>query len=240
MERVAVDFWRWPRRERSTDIRSDLGQASNAGQHQKRRNPPGASQKGRLAASLVRCSPLRGCASLAPCHPPLLTLRAAHSSISTVSYETVEILEWAARRVRRGGWQGASEAHPRSGLQRTSDAARRPFWLAPGGLRRFWCWPALLAWPRSLRISVLRSRLGQRQKSTATRSIPVFQRSHKRSSICAIGFATSANPITTSAIPHQRSVEINSPRKIQQPSGTRISTTRDRGNAMVIGIYLST
>src|SRR6266478_4635605 len=87
MERVAVDFRRWPRRERSADIRSDLGQASNAGQRQKRRNPTGARQKGRLAASLLRCSPLRGCASLAPCHPPLLALRAAHSSISTVSYE---------------------------------------------------------------------------------------------------------------------------------------------------------
>src|SRR4030095_5939902 len=92
MERVAVDFWRWPRRERSTDIRSDLGQASNAGQRQKRRNPTGASQKGRLAASLVRCSPLRGCASLAPCHPPPLPLRAAHSSISTVSYEFSRLL----------------------------------------------------------------------------------------------------------------------------------------------------
>src|SRR6266481_8585338 len=87
MGRVAVDFWRWPRRECSAEIRSDLGQASNAGQRQKRSNPPGASQKGRLAASLLRCSPLRGCASLAPCHPPLLALRAAHSSISTVSYE---------------------------------------------------------------------------------------------------------------------------------------------------------
>src|SRR5882762_689617 len=87
MERVAVDFWRWPRRERSTDIRSDLGQASNAGQRQRRRNPPGARRKGRLAASLVRCSLLRGCASLAPCHTPLLPLRAAHSSISTMSYE---------------------------------------------------------------------------------------------------------------------------------------------------------
>jgi hypothetical protein len=43
MERVAVDFWRSPGRERSADIRSDLGQASNAGQCQKRRNPPGAS-----------------------------------------------------------------------------------------------------------------------------------------------------------------------------------------------------
>src|SRR6266571_422967 len=89
---VAVDFWRWPRRERSADIRSDLGQASNAGQRQKRSNPSGASQKGRLAASLLRCSPLRGCASLAPCHPPLLPLRAAHSSISTVSYEFSRLL----------------------------------------------------------------------------------------------------------------------------------------------------
>src|SRR4029453_18956612 len=92
MERVAVDFWRCPRRERSTDIRSDLGQASNAGQRQKRRNPTGARQKSRLAASLLRCSPLRGCASLAPCHPPLLPLRAAHSSISTVSYEFSRVL----------------------------------------------------------------------------------------------------------------------------------------------------
>ena len=49
-------FWRWPRRERSADIRSDLGQASNAGQRQKRRNPPGAKQNGRLAASLPRYS----------------------------------------------------------------------------------------------------------------------------------------------------------------------------------------
>src|SRR5439155_17009597 len=66
------------------------------------------------------------------------------------------------------------------------------------------------------------------------------EKTHRRSSICAIGFATNASPITTSAIPHQRSGEINSPRKIQQPSGTRISTTRDRGKAMVSGIYLST
>jgi len=56
MGRVAVEFWHWPRRERSVDIRSDLGQASNAGQRQKRRNPSGAKQKRRLAASLVRYS----------------------------------------------------------------------------------------------------------------------------------------------------------------------------------------
>ncbi|PYL64075.1 MAG: hypothetical protein DMF20_11230, partial [Verrucomicrobia bacterium] len=74
-------------RERSADIGSDLGPASNpeSFRGQKRRNPPGASQKGRLAASLARYSPMRGCASLAPCHPPLLPLRAAHSITSTVS-----------------------------------------------------------------------------------------------------------------------------------------------------------
>ncbi len=149
---------------------------------------------------------------------------------------------WNGPRVEAEGADGKERARriPTAGCNEASDAARRSFCLAPEGLRRFWCWPALLAWPRSLRISVLRSRLGQRQKSTATPPIPVFQRSHKRSSICAIGFATSANPITTSAIPHQRNGEISSPRKIQQPSGTRISTTRDRGKAMVIGIYLNT
>jgi hypothetical protein len=46
LDRVAVDFWRWSRRECHADIRSDLGQAGNAGQHQKRRNPSGATQKG--------------------------------------------------------------------------------------------------------------------------------------------------------------------------------------------------
>jgi hypothetical protein len=40
-------FWRWSRRERSADIRSDLGPASNAGRRQKRRNPSGARQTSR-------------------------------------------------------------------------------------------------------------------------------------------------------------------------------------------------
>src|SRR5438046_7835198 len=66
------------------------------------------------------------------------------------------------------------------------------------------------------------------------------QETHKRSSICATGFATSARPMTTRAIPHQRRVEINSPKNIQQPSGTRISTTRERGKAIVSGMYLRT
>src|SRR6267143_1756394 len=46
--------------------------------------------------------------------------------------------------------------------------------------------------------------------------------------------------MTTSAMPHQRRAEIASPKKNQQPSGTRISTTRDSGKAMVSGIYLRT
>jgi hypothetical protein len=86
---------------------------------------------------------------------------------------------WSGSRVEAEGMDGKERVRriPFRGLQQTSDAARRPFCFAPEGLRRFWRWPALLAWPRSLRISALRSRLGHRQKSTATRPIPVLQRS---------------------------------------------------------------
>src|SRR6266513_18709 len=68
--RVAVDFGAGQGAKRSADIRSDLGQASNAGQRQNQRNPGRREAEGQLAASLVRSSPPRGCASLAPCHPP--------------------------------------------------------------------------------------------------------------------------------------------------------------------------
>src|SRR6266513_5617710 len=68
--RVAVDFGAGQGAKRSADIRSDLGQASNASQRQNQRNPGGREAEGQLAASLARYSPLRGCASLAPCHPP--------------------------------------------------------------------------------------------------------------------------------------------------------------------------
>ena len=67
--RVAVDFGAGQGAKRSA-VRSDLGQASNASQRQNQRNPGGREAEGQLAASLVRSSPLRGCASLAPCHPP--------------------------------------------------------------------------------------------------------------------------------------------------------------------------
>jgi hypothetical protein len=46
--------------------------------------------------------------------------------------------------------------------------------------------------------------------------------------------------MTTRAIPHQRRVEISSPRNTQQLNGTRISTTRERGKAIVSGMYLRT
>src|SRR6476660_4206455 len=52
---------------------------------------------------------------------------------------------------------------PAAGCDRACNAARRPKALSPVGLPRFWRRPALLAWPRSLRISALRSRLAQRQ-----------------------------------------------------------------------------
>src|SRR5581483_5941854 len=116
---VAVDFWPWPRRERSADIRGDLGQASNAGQRQKRRNPTGARRKGRLAASLPRCSPLRGWASLAPCHPPL-PLRATHPSISTVSYEFSRLFFYCclSGKFRRGPahFKASDGGHDNDGL----------------------------------------------------------------------------------------------------------------------------
>src|SRR6266487_1378187 len=61
-----------PSRTGIADIRSDHGQASNAGQRQNQRNPGGREAEGQLAASLARYPAIagRGCASLAPCHPP--------------------------------------------------------------------------------------------------------------------------------------------------------------------------
>ena len=70
MGRVAVDFGGGQGAKRSVDIHCDLGQASNAGQREKQRNPAGREAEGQLAALLTCSSPLRGCASLAPCHPP--------------------------------------------------------------------------------------------------------------------------------------------------------------------------
>src|SRR6266404_1059880 len=46
-----------PSRTGIADIRSDHGQASNAGQRQNQRNPGGREAEGQLAASLARYSP---------------------------------------------------------------------------------------------------------------------------------------------------------------------------------------
>jgi len=70
MGRVAVDFGVGQGAKRSADIQCDLGQVSNAGQRQNQRNRRRREAEGQLAASLGRYSPQRGCASLAPCHPP--------------------------------------------------------------------------------------------------------------------------------------------------------------------------
>jgi hypothetical protein len=73
---------------------------------------------------------------------------------------------WSGSRVEAEGRVARSECG--ASLQRagTSERRRQPFFcFAPQGLRRF-CprkHSGLLAWPRSLRISALRSRLGQRQ-----------------------------------------------------------------------------
>jgi len=75
MGRVAVDFGVGQGAKRSAEIQCDLGQASNEGQRQNQRNRRWREAEGRLASSLGRYSPLRGCASLAPCHPPSASTR---------------------------------------------------------------------------------------------------------------------------------------------------------------------
>ena len=85
MDRVAVDFAVGQGAKRSVDIRSDLGQASNAGQRQNQRNRRRREAEGQLAASLGRYSPLKGMRLPRSLPSALLPLRATHSNISTGS-----------------------------------------------------------------------------------------------------------------------------------------------------------
>jgi len=85
MGRVAVNFGVGQGAKRSVDISSDLGQVSNAGQRQNQRNRQRREAEGQLAASLVRYSPLAGCASTRSLPSALLPLRATYPRISTVS-----------------------------------------------------------------------------------------------------------------------------------------------------------
>ena len=80
-----MDFGVGQGAKRSADIRSDLGQASNAGQRQNQRNRGRREAEGQLAASLTRYSPIAGMRLARSLPSALLPLRASHSSISTVS-----------------------------------------------------------------------------------------------------------------------------------------------------------
>lgn len=92
MGRVAVDFGVGQGAKRSADIRSDLGQASNAGQRQNQRNPGGREAEGQLApnafgAGCVARSfqPAAGMRLTRSLPSALLPLRATHPNISTGS-----------------------------------------------------------------------------------------------------------------------------------------------------------
>ena len=85
MGRVAVDFGVGQGAKRSVDIRSDLRQASNAGQRQNQCNRRRREAEGELASSLGRYSPLKGMRLPRSLPSALLPLRATHPSISTVS-----------------------------------------------------------------------------------------------------------------------------------------------------------
>src|SRR4029453_5902058 len=87
---------------------------------------------------------------------------------------------WSESRVEAEGADGKERARriPAMGLQRASDAPRRPFCLAPHGLRSFWRWPTLLAWSRWQGYRHCARALAS-AKRIATRPTPVFQQSPK-------------------------------------------------------------
>lgn len=90
--------------------------------------------------------------------------------------ETVQILEWVARRARRAE---GKERTRRISVAGCKEGATTPFCLSasrPTGCNRFWRWPTLLARPRSLRMSALRSRLGQRQNRQQRGPLQYFNR----------------------------------------------------------------
>src|SRR5437773_5197976 len=96
---------------------------------------------------------------------------------SSQARETVEILEWVARRGRRADGKERVRRIPAAGCNEraTQRAALLP--RALQGCVDFGAGLQLLAWPRSLRISALRFAPWPTPKSTATRLTPVFQQS---------------------------------------------------------------
>src|SRR5438477_8317338 len=99
-----------------------------------------------------------------------------------------------------------------------NDRATPPAALLPRavhGCGGFWPWPALLAWPRSLRISALRFAPWPAPKSTATRPTPVFQQSPGRSDM---------SDIITERSGHILRIQLNRPEK---------------KNAMTLAMYIT-
>ena len=88
-----MDFGVGQDAKRSADIRSDLGQASNADQQQNQRNPGGREAEGQLAASLLRYSPLPGDEPHSLLAIALLPLRATHPGISNSLLGDEEVLD---------------------------------------------------------------------------------------------------------------------------------------------------
>src|SRR2546421_8773850 len=86
----------------------------------------------------------------------------------------------------------------------------------------------------------LEKKLTRHKRDQRSRDEEKYKPAHSFSSNLATGFAVSIKPTTTSAIPHQRRGEMCSPSINQQLSGTKISTTRESGNAIDSGMYLKT
>src|SRR5207253_5402514 len=103
--------------------------------------------------------------------------------------------------------------------------ATQPAALLPRALQGcvdFWRWPALLAWPRSLRISALRFAPWPAPKSTATRPTPVFQQSPGRSNM---------NDIITERSRNILRIQLNRPAKKNSMTSAMYITLADLFNA---------
>src|SRR5712692_4437918 len=87
---------------------------------------------------------------------------------------------------------------------------------------------------------VLQEKLARHETNERDQDKNEREKGHNRSSRRATGLATMARPMITSTMPHQRRAEIISPRKTQQLNGTRTSTTRESGKAIVSGMYFKT
>ena len=121
---LALAKARAPRRDPS-----DLDPASNAGQGQKPRNPWGARQKGRLAASLARYSPVKG----------MRLTRSLPSAPSASTRGPLQYFNSLPGAKLKADHRRRQSAHLRHGRQRFYTRRRQGHW----GLRQFVIRPAL-------------------------------------------------------------------------------------------------